>query len=245
MVSRLAALARRPPSRCHTGGVSYPFLKGHGTENDFVLLPDPDGTVHGDLDRRPGPRAVRPPRRHRRRRRAAGGAHRRATTRAVAARDEAAWFMDYRNADGSVTEMCGNGDPGLRAATSSTSGSADACPMPIATRDGVKVLDRRRRRDHRRHGRARGARRDRGRRSGAPVVAARHVDMGNPHAVAFVDDLADAGDAARGARRTTPRSTPTASTSSSSYAAASTTSRCGCTSAARARPGPAAPAPAR
>jgi diaminopimelate epimerase len=29
--------------------VSYPFLKGHGTENDFVLLPDHDGTVHGDL----------------------------------------------------------------------------------------------------------------------------------------------------------------------------------------------------
>jgi diaminopimelate epimerase len=28
---------------------SFPFLKGHGTENDFVLLPDPDGTVHGAL----------------------------------------------------------------------------------------------------------------------------------------------------------------------------------------------------
>ena len=28
----------------------YPFLKGHGTENDFVLLPDHDGTVHPDLD---------------------------------------------------------------------------------------------------------------------------------------------------------------------------------------------------
>ena len=27
----------------------YPFLKGHGTENDFVLLPDHDGTVHGGL----------------------------------------------------------------------------------------------------------------------------------------------------------------------------------------------------
>ncbi len=27
----------------------YPFLKGHGTENDFVLLPDHDGSVHGDL----------------------------------------------------------------------------------------------------------------------------------------------------------------------------------------------------
>ena len=27
----------------------YPFLKGHGTENDFVLLPDHDGSIHGDL----------------------------------------------------------------------------------------------------------------------------------------------------------------------------------------------------
>ena len=27
----------------------FAFLKGHGTENDFVLLPDPDGTRHGDL----------------------------------------------------------------------------------------------------------------------------------------------------------------------------------------------------
>ena len=23
----------------------YPFLKGHGTENDFVLLPDHDGPL--------------------------------------------------------------------------------------------------------------------------------------------------------------------------------------------------------
>ena len=44
--------------------------------------------------------------------------------------------------------------------------------------------------------------------------------MGNPHAVAFVDDLADAGAAARRRPTTTRRSTPTASTSSSSYAAA-------------------------
>ena len=33
---------------------AYPFLKGHGTENDFVLLPDHDGTVHGELTRRAG-----------------------------------------------------------------------------------------------------------------------------------------------------------------------------------------------
>ena len=29
--------------------MSYPFLKGHGTENDFVLLPDHDGAIHGEL----------------------------------------------------------------------------------------------------------------------------------------------------------------------------------------------------
>ena len=29
--------------------MGYPFLKGHGTENDFVLLPDHDGSVHGGL----------------------------------------------------------------------------------------------------------------------------------------------------------------------------------------------------
>ena len=47
---------------------------------------------------------------HRRRRRDPGGADRRADDpAAVAARDEAAWFMDYRNADGSLSEMCGNG----------------------------------------------------------------------------------------------------------------------------------------
>ncbi|HEY4571941.1 MAG TPA: diaminopimelate epimerase, partial [Kribbella sp.] len=29
---------------------TFPWLKGHGTENDFVILPDPDGSLHGDLD---------------------------------------------------------------------------------------------------------------------------------------------------------------------------------------------------
>ena len=73
-----------------------PFVKGHGTENDFVLLPDREGTVEftdnqvrAMCDRRAGLGAdgvivVRP---------AAGGG----------------WFMDYRNADGSIAEMCGNG----------------------------------------------------------------------------------------------------------------------------------------
>ncbi|MEU5878483.1 diaminopimelate epimerase [Spirillospora sp. NPDC047279] len=84
------------------------FIKGHGTENDFVILPDADG--HLDLtpelvaricDRRAGIgadgvlRAVRT--------KAAG------ETGVEALAGSAEWFMDYRNSDGSVAEMCGNG----------------------------------------------------------------------------------------------------------------------------------------
>ncbi len=117
------------------------FAKGHGTENDFVILPDPDGEldltpalVRRLCDRRAGigadgvlrvveievlaaaltesgPGAFR----------AAGEADdllASAAATALAAPATAAeaasgltpqWFMDYRNADGSVAEMCGNG----------------------------------------------------------------------------------------------------------------------------------------
>jgi diaminopimelate epimerase len=86
-----------------------PFRKGHGTENDFVLLPDPDGA----LDLTPGRvRALC----DRRRGLGADGVLRVVRTAALADVPEAAgtppeaeWFMDYRNADGSVAEMCGNG----------------------------------------------------------------------------------------------------------------------------------------
>jgi diaminopimelate epimerase len=165
----------------------YPFLKGHGTENDFVLLPDLDGTVHGSLtdaelaervralcDRRAG----------------IGGD---GVLRVLRSRTpDAEWFMDYRNSDGSLSEMCGNGirlfvryllDEGL---------VDGATPVRVDTRDGVKTLtvdgdlitaD-----------------------LGTPKVLgetavgvdghtwpARHVDIGNPHAVAFVSSLDDAG----------------------------------------------------
>jgi diaminopimelate epimerase len=85
------------------------FAKGHGTQNDFVILPDPDGAI--DLtpglaarlcDRRAGLgadgvlRAVR----------VSGDA---AGPAAGAGGGGAEWFMDYRNADGSLAEMCGNG----------------------------------------------------------------------------------------------------------------------------------------
>jgi diaminopimelate epimerase len=75
--------------------VHIPFVKGHGTENDFVLLPDPEAA----LDLTPARvRALCD-------RRAGLGAD--GVLRVV--RDDSTWFMDYRNADGSVAEMCGNG----------------------------------------------------------------------------------------------------------------------------------------
>jgi diaminopimelate epimerase len=88
------------------------FAKGHGTQNDFVLLPDVDagltlGTaaVSALCDRRRGLgadgvlRVI-----------TAGAAMKAGVLErqpdGVGAGD---WYMDYRNADGSIAEMCGNG----------------------------------------------------------------------------------------------------------------------------------------
>jgi diaminopimelate epimerase len=89
-------------------------LLGHGTENDFVVLPDPDGTgwpedrldaamVRRLCDRRAGLggdgvlRVVR-------------SAHVPDAPGVLGSDlDRCEWFMDHRNADGSHAEMCGNG----------------------------------------------------------------------------------------------------------------------------------------
>jgi diaminopimelate epimerase len=82
------------------------FAKGHGTGNDFVLLPDPDGElpmtapwIAAVCDRRFGIGADGTLRVVRAAKHPAG----------AALADRAEWFMDYANADGSVAEMCGNG----------------------------------------------------------------------------------------------------------------------------------------
>ncbi|KXO93950.1 diaminopimelate epimerase [Tsukamurella pseudospumae] len=93
-----------------TGAVD--FLKGHGTENDFVILPDPGVDI--DLvpelvaalcDRRAGIGADGVLRVAR-----AGDLLDAGVLDALpdgVSRED--WFMDYRNADGSIAEMCGNG----------------------------------------------------------------------------------------------------------------------------------------
>ncbi|MWA04444.1 diaminopimelate epimerase [Actinomadura sp. LD22] len=119
------------------------FVKGHGTENDFVILPDPDGAL--DLtpeavarlcDRRAGI--------------GADGVLRVVRTKAMdldagdagdvggaQGLDGAEWFMDYRNADGSVAEMCGNGTR-VFARYLVDAGLAAPGEWDIATRAGLK-----------------------------------------------------------------------------------------------------------
>ena len=158
------------------------FLKGHGTENDFVLLPDHDGALDltADLvrqlcDRRAGI--------------GADGVLR--VVRTVATPDasgqDAEWFMDYRNADGSIAEMCGNGvrvyarylvDRGLaaegrlRLATRGGVKDVTVTPAAVTVDMGVATV-------------------------GEPVavdgVAGTAVDMGNPHVVLPVPSVAALG----------------------------------------------------
>jgi diaminopimelate epimerase len=127
-----------PPSRRTIAGVdNIAFVKGHGTRNDFVLLPDPDGALAltAELaaalcDRRSGIgadgvlRIVRAA----------------ADPDAIAMADSATWFMDYRNSDGSISETCGNG---LRvfARFLVDAGLAQPGRLPIATRGGVVAVD--------------------------------------------------------------------------------------------------------
>ncbi len=117
------------------------FTKGHGTGNDFVLIADFDGILDLDeeqiqliCDRHFG----------------IGADGLILVTRtensevAHLLHDEpnAEWFMDYRNADGSKAEMCGNGIR-VFARYLTTRGLAkiiDGSTLPVATRAGVKDL---------------------------------------------------------------------------------------------------------
>ena len=171
---------------------TYPFLKGHGTENDFVLLPDHDGSIHGELP--PEEMAQRVRALCDRRAGIGGDGVLRVVRTAYAGvpADGSEWFMDYRNADGSFSEMCGNGIR-LFARHLVDEGLVDgSVPIPVGTRDGVKLLTV--------DGDAITADLGAPKVLGETVVSvghlelgARHVDMGNPHAVAFVSSLDEAG----------------------------------------------------
>jgi diaminopimelate epimerase len=163
------------------------FTKGHGTGNDFVLFLDPDGEVNltpsqlaAIADRHFGVggdgviRAVRS-------KNLADGAA------ALAEDDAAEWFMDYHNADGSPSEMCGNGIR-VYARYLIENGMVELGQgetLSIGTRGGVRDLQRN----------ANGFQVDLGRWSldgGEPLVRAKNlqvarpglgINVGNPHVV--------------------------------------------------------------
>ncbi|MDP1877375.1 MAG: diaminopimelate epimerase [Actinomycetota bacterium] len=170
-----------------------PFVKGHGTGNDFVVLPDVDGRldltpeqVRWLCDRRKGIGAD-------------------GVLRVVRTEHEpefaefapvAEYFMDHRNADGSTAEMCGNGARVFVRYLAATGLTTDNETV-IATRGGLRSVtiesDRSITIDM---GKATTTRM-----RALPIVAvgdrtwsATGVLVPNPHAVAFVDSLDDAGD---------------------------------------------------
>ena len=156
------------------------FTKGHGTENDFVLVFDPDDSIGM------GPELVRALT-HRRRGIGADG-----VIRAVSRSGR--WFMDYWNADGSTAEMCGNGARVFAAFLEREARLDLGHGLTFDTRGGEKKVT------------ARGEGRyavemgewtlPGGGAHDADVAVARHaafpastVDMGNPHTVVALESL--------------------------------------------------------
>jgi diaminopimelate epimerase len=165
------------------------FLKGHGTGNDFVVLPDPDGTltltpelVARLCDRRFGIgadgvlRVVR------------AAALGEAGPGASAISQSPGWFMDYRNSDGSLAEMCGNGarvfarylvEHGHVSGREFEFGTRAGPTRAVVDGDTVAVSMRR----PRIYGRGEAQ-------LGSLTVSGEAVDVGNPHLVCRVPDIA-------------------------------------------------------
>lgn len=109
------------------------YAKGHGTGNDFVVLPDPDDRLRLDADlvrqlcdRRTGI--------------GADGVLRIVTGESAGA-SGVPWFMDYRNSDGGIAEMCGNGIR-VFARYLIDRGLAAGPEIAIGTRAGVRTVRR-------------------------------------------------------------------------------------------------------
>lgn len=101
------------------------FIKAHATENDFVVIID----VDGQLELAPDDVAWLCNRR--------AGIGGDGLLRVV--RDNGRWFMDYRNADGSIAEMCGNGIRAF-AHVLVAEGLERAAQFDVDTRAGTKQI---------------------------------------------------------------------------------------------------------
>jgi diaminopimelate epimerase len=168
-----------------------PFVKGHGTGNDFVLIPDLDGRrglsadqVRWLCDRRRG----------------IGGDGVLRVVRTEHMPEFAEWsgiaefFMDYRNSDGTVAEMCGNGArvfvrylraTGLITDDEIVIGTRGGLRTAILRGDGIITIDM---------GAAHTAEADVTVRANGHEWSAVPVFAPNPHAVTFIETLSEAGD---------------------------------------------------
>jgi diaminopimelate epimerase len=167
------------------------FARGHGTGNDFVLLPDlggeldlSDSLVRALCDRRFGL--------------GGDGVLRIVPTAKVdevaGLASEAHWFMDYRNADGGTAEMCGNGIRVYARWLQRAGLVVDVGEVPIATRDGVKVVTLAGDGDVAvEMGEATVVGPGRTVSVGGVARDGLEIRTGNPHVVVRVDDVADAG----------------------------------------------------
>jgi diaminopimelate epimerase len=152
---------------------------GHGTENDFVIIFDPQEeiTISADQVAKICDRA--------------NGIGADGVIRIT--RPDGKWFMDYRNADGSIAEMCGNGIR-VMARYLVVNGHQSEGLFPIQTRDGAKFLRVPAEGDISVN---MGQVSDEGDvvtvETNGHQYSGRHISIGNPHAVAFLDDLDTVG----------------------------------------------------
>jgi diaminopimelate epimerase len=109
-------------------------------------------------------------------------------------KDSGKWFMDYRNSDGSVAEMCGNGIR-VMAKYLTAKGHQAAGIFPINTRDGMKYLSVPETGDITVNmGQIREVFGEISATANGHTWTGYNIDMGNPHAVVFVDDINQVGD---------------------------------------------------
>ena len=153
---------------------------GHGTHNDFVLVFDENDQIKFTKEqiKRICDRNV--------------GIGSDGFIKIV--KKDGAWFMDYLNGDGSVAEMCGNGIR-VMARYLTDRGHQPSGIYAINTRDGRKFLSVPESGD---------ISVNMGQVSQVPgeilvtvngnTFTGLNIDMGNPHAVAFVDQISQVGD---------------------------------------------------
>mgnify|MGYP000600229830 CR=1 FL=1 len=152
---------------------------GHGTQNDFVLVFDPENKVNISADQ----------------------------VRAICDRksgigsdgfirigkENEKWFMDYRNSDGSIAEMCGNGIR-VMAKYLIERGHQKAGIFPINTRDGAKFLSVPEAGDITVNmGQIREVFGEITATTNGQTWNGYNIDMGNPHAVVFTENLENLG----------------------------------------------------